>query len=140
MRREHRQSVMRKIRRFRCDNGASMAEFAIVAPVLIMLTFGAIEFGIAFNRAQAIEAAAREGARLASIQSTTQADIDARVAAALAGLPITPNPVQVNPSVCAGRAGQQVEVIVTAPHPINIPLVVSTTVTLTGQAVFRCEG
>ena len=38
-----------------------MAEFALVLPLLLILLFGIVEFGIAFNRAQAVEAAAREG-------------------------------------------------------------------------------
>ena len=78
--------------RFHRDRGASLAEFAIVLPLLIIIMFGVVEFGIAFNRAQAVEAAAREGARLASLQSTSQADITARVNDALDGIPITPDP------------------------------------------------
>ena len=54
------------------DSGTSLAEFAIVLPVLILILFGIIEFGIAFNRAQAVEAAAREGGRIASLGSSTQ--------------------------------------------------------------------
>ena len=84
---------------------------------------------------------AREGARLASLQSTTAADVTARVNAALNGIPITLNgPVSIAPSVCAGREGEAVTVQIAANHPINIPLYGSPTVTLTGEAVFRCEG
>lgn len=123
------------------EHGASMAEFAIVLPILIIILFSVVEMGIAFNRAQAIEAAAREGARLASIQSTTSGDVTTRVNEALAGIPITLNgPPSITPSVCAGRAGQSVQVAVAADHQINIPLYGNPTVTLTGQAVFRCEG
>lgn len=140
MRNEVRQAVVRRRPRVGRDAGASMAEFAIIAPVLIMLLFGAVEFGIAFNRAQAVEAAAREGARLASLQTTTVGDIDARVTEALAGIPITADPPVVSPGVCSGRAGQTVQVVVTADHPINIPLLSIPPVQLRGQAVFRCEG
>lgn len=123
------------------ESGASMAEFALVLPLLIVILFSIVELGIAFNRAQAIEAAAREGARLASLQSTTAADVQARVNAALAGIPITLNgPPTITPSVCAGRPGDAVRVRVQANHQINIPLFGAPTVTLTGDAVFRCEG
>ena len=111
-------------------------------PILLVMLFGIVEFGIAFNRAQAIEAGAREGARLASLQSTTQADINSRVNATLAGIPFDSAPVvgAASPALCAGRAGEAVTVVVSADHDINIPPIINTTITLNGQAVFRCEG
>lgn len=132
-------------KRSKIDNhgeaGASMAEFAFVLPLLIVILFSIVEFGIAFNRAQAIEAAAREGARLASLQTTTAGDIQARVNAALNGIPITLNgPPTIAPGLCAGRPGDRVTVQVAADHDVTIPLFGQRTVTLTGEAVFRCEG
>lgn len=128
--------------RFSDEGGAGLAEFALVAPLLLIILFGIVEFGIAFNRAQAIEAGAREGARLASLQSTTQSDIDARVNATLVGIPFDSSPsiAPASPALCAGRAGDSVTVVVTADHDVNIPPIINTTITLTGQAVFRCEG
>ena len=40
---------------------------------------------------------------------------------------------------CAGREGESVTVLVTAPHRITIPFAVDRELTLSGQAVFRCE-
>ena len=126
--------------RARGESGAGLAEFALVLPLLIIILFGIIEFGIAFNRAQAVEAAAREGARLASISTSTQGDITARVNASLAGIPLqNPANVTVAPGGCAGREGQAVTVTVTTDHALDIPLVPLPAVTLSGQAVFRCE-
>ncbi|MDH3680472.1 MAG: pilus assembly protein [Acidimicrobiia bacterium] len=117
-----------------------LAEFALVLPVLLLVLLGIVEYGIAFNRAQAIEAAAREGARLASISSTTSADVTARVNDALVGIPLD-NPVNVGiaPGGCAGREGETVTVTVTTDHDVTIPLLFSQNVTLAGEAVFRCE-
>ena len=124
----------------RCDRGASMAEFALVTPLLIALLFSIIEFGIAFNRAQAVEAAAREGARLASLSTTTFGDVQTRVDEALTGIPMDgPVTVTVTPTGCLGREGEAVTVLVTTDHNVTVPLVLNTNVTLTGQAVFRCE-
>ncbi len=121
------------------DSGTSLAEFALILPVLILILFGIIEFGIAFNRAQAVEAAAREGGRLASLGSSTQADVDARVNAALAGIPMQ-NAVVVSPIVpCAGRMGQSVTVTVSTVHNLSIPLVSLPALNLQSQAIFRCE-
>lgn len=60
------------------ERGASAVELAIVLTVLILFVFGVIQFGIAFNRHQGIQAAAREGARIASVGGF-EADIRTRV-------------------------------------------------------------
>ena len=38
------------------ERGASLAEFALVLPVLLMILFGIIEFGMVYSRSQAVEA------------------------------------------------------------------------------------
>lgn len=127
-------------RRERADRGAAMVEMAIILPILIMLVFGIIQFAIAFNRTQGLHAAAREGARTASISTASVGDINARVNDALTGINYDTAPsVSVSPTICNGRQGDQVTVTVTAPYTIAIPLLPSQTVTLTGQGVFRCE-
>lgn len=65
-------------RRAAAQRGAAAVELAIVLTVLILFVFGAIQFGIAFNRSQGIHAAAREGARIASVGGT-ESDIRTRV-------------------------------------------------------------
>ena len=52
------------------DQGASAVEFALILPLLVLLLFGILQFGQVFARLQGMEAAAREGARLASIGRT----------------------------------------------------------------------
>ena len=47
--------------------GAVAVEFAIVAPVLLTITFGLLELTRAFDAQNLMETAAREGARFASI-------------------------------------------------------------------------
>jgi len=49
------------------ERGASAVEFAIILPVLIMLVFGIVQFGVAFNKYISLTHAAREGARLAAV-------------------------------------------------------------------------
>lgn len=62
------------------ESGASAVEFAIILPVLLLLMFGIVQFGIAWNRAQGLQAAAREGARVASV-GANYATIQSRVLA-----------------------------------------------------------
>jgi membrane-associated protease RseP (regulator of RpoE activity) len=65
----------------RDERGASAVEFAIIVSVLFMVVFGTIQFGIAYNRHQGLQAGAREGARIAAIDGT-QTDVRDRVRAA----------------------------------------------------------
>ena len=53
-------------RRAHGDDGAAMVEAAIVMPLLMLLVFGIIEWGLAFLSATSTNSAARSGARTAS--------------------------------------------------------------------------
>lgn len=118
-----------------------MVEFAIVLPLLVILLMGIFEFGIAFSRAQSVEAAAREGARLASVSSSDLSAIEARVGEALPGIAsgnvtVTPTPS----GLCVNRQGETVTIQVDVAHEITIPFVLENhAVNLTGRATFRCE-
>lgn len=57
----------------RRDAGQALAEFVLVIPVLLLLVFGIVEFGLAFRTHQIVTNSAREGARIAVIPSTTDA-------------------------------------------------------------------
>ena len=67
------------LRTRRTQRGATAVEFAIVGSLLFMILFGIIQFGIAFNRSQGLQAAAREGGRLGALPDTTVADVVRRV-------------------------------------------------------------
>ena len=60
------------------ERGASMVEFAIIISLLFLLVFGIVQFGIAFNRDNGIKAAAKEGARAASVGGS-EAEITSRI-------------------------------------------------------------
>jgi Flp pilus assembly protein TadG len=49
------------------ERGQTMTEFAIILPILVVLLFGIIQFGIAFNNYVTITDAARAGARKAAV-------------------------------------------------------------------------
>ncbi|TMK55409.1 MAG: pilus assembly protein [Actinobacteria bacterium] len=54
-------------RRLRGERGASAVELALIAPLLFMLVFGIIGFGLAFLQVQSIRTAVREGGRAAAV-------------------------------------------------------------------------
>jgi Flp pilus assembly protein TadG len=49
------------------ERGQTMTEFAVVLPILVVLLFGVIQFGIVFNNYLAITDAARAGARAGAV-------------------------------------------------------------------------
>lgn len=58
---------MRKYIRNRKDHGANLIEFAILAPFLLLLLFGTIEFAWLFSQNLDARHGAREGARLIAV-------------------------------------------------------------------------
>jgi Flp pilus assembly protein TadG len=126
------------------ETGAAAVEFALVLPILILLLFGIIQFSIAYNRIQGLHAAAREGARVASLPHTTSGEIDQRIRDALSG--VIKDPAAVNISVepgstrpCKDRSGKTVVVTAEYPTDIDIPLWGKKALILTGEGTFRCE-
>lgn len=60
------------------QDGAALVEMAIVLPVLVLLVFGIIEFGIAFNKRLTIGNATQSAARVATaVANNEYADISA---------------------------------------------------------------
>ncbi|HVL90492.1 MAG TPA: TadE/TadG family type IV pilus assembly protein [Actinomycetota bacterium] len=136
-------------RRRREERGASAVEFALVMTVLFMVLFGVVQFGMAYNRAQGLEAASREGARAASVGATYD-EILARVRAAQsmfrpADVQITTTPATngtQRPCSIAG-VGNSVRVEAFVPqmsaYAIAIPLWGKRQIRYTATGVFRCE-
>ena len=60
--------------RWRNDRGAVALEFAILAPILMMLLVGMLEFGFMFQAQLAVTHAAREGARMAAVGDGSEWD------------------------------------------------------------------
>ena len=54
--------------RARDERGASLVEAAIILPVVILIVFGIIEFGLAFKDSLTVSSATRAGARTASAE------------------------------------------------------------------------
>jgi Flp pilus assembly protein TadG len=62
------------------EGGASLVEFALALPLLLVVIAGIVDFGFVFQRYEVITNAAREGARLASLpEYTDDALVKARV-------------------------------------------------------------
>ena len=62
-------------RSFRRQRGAAAVEFAVVAPVFVLLIFGMIEYGRMVMVQQMLTNASREGARRAVLEGATETDV-----------------------------------------------------------------
>ncbi len=75
-----RQTISR-VRRSR--RGNTVLDMALVMPVLLMLTFGAMEYGYALYIKHTLQGAAREGARAAIVSGATAANVQDAVDSAM---------------------------------------------------------
>lgn len=146
------------MKRIRGERGASAVEFAIVSSLLFMVLFGAIQFGITFNRTQGLQAGAREGARLGSLSQTSVDEIVQRVKDSVSivsgsslsvgcsgSLGVDTGCIAITPSgsgsfqPCNLRSGETVRVTVRYQSLLQIPLWKSQGLTLQGDGEFTCE-
>ena len=70
--------------------GQSLVEFAIVLPALLALVVGIFEFGRSWNVYQVITNAAREGARLAVVPTSSEATVRSTIEDALTRAALDP--------------------------------------------------
>jgi Flp pilus assembly protein TadG len=128
---------------------------ALILPILILLVFGIIEFGHAFNLKQDLNASVREGARAASVGGDTSA-IQSAVDNATGGnfksgadITLTISPPQSGSTSPCGVAGVGNSVTVTGTvastlpdasnYAISIPFFGTFDETYIATGVFRCE-
>lgn len=126
-------------------DGAAVVEFALILPLLLLLLVGIIEFGFAWYRNQTLEAAAREGARTASVGGTLS-EIGDAVEAAVGLADPSDLSVAVSPAgdpPCQDNFGEEVSVTVTLPssagYSIDIPFWGSQPLSIATAGTFRCE-
>src|SRR3954463_11222957 len=98
-------------RKKRC--GAAAVEFAIVAPLLVILVLGLIEFGRVLMVQQVLTNAAREGCRTAVLEGSTTSDVNTTVSNYLtaSGISGAPAPT-VSPDPSTAAPGSSVTVTV----------------------------
>lgn len=98
--------------------GASVVEFAIVAPLFFLIVLGMIEFGRMAMVQQVITNSAREGARIGVLDKATTAKVTNKVNDYLAAASITGATVNVSPNP-PSSAGFGESVTVTVAIPFN---------------------
>ena len=110
--------------RVREERGQTAVEFALVAPILIVLLLGVIQIGVAFHDYVTLTDAARAGARkaiVARFHSGTLTDAVTAVRSSASDLNQTNLGVSVTDPAW-NTPGSTVTVTATYPYSINIPL------------------
>lgn len=114
----------------RDESGAVAVEFAILVPIMLIIVFGIIDFGVAINRSMMLDNAAREGARKGSLGATST-EIRNVVASDTQGIPgtvhvdvtcRTPMGVACSSYDSQAESGGSVRVTVSYDHPWVTPI------------------
>lgn len=132
--------MFRLVRRLRnrpgTDRGAVLVEFALVAPLLVILLFGIVEFARAFNAKITYTHAAREAVRVLAVQDDVTA---AQSAAEGASTDLNPASLNITFNTCSDSPGGEATANVSADIGLFIPFFGSPTYTITGSATMTCE-
>lgn len=100
--------------------GAAAVEFAVCAPIMFLITFGAIEAANEVYLKQILTQAAYEGARVATATGGTDAKARARCNDILTARKIKSATIAIDPPIAAGTpAGTRINITVSAPAAGN---------------------
>lgn len=121
------------------DRGAAAVEFALVLPLLLLLSFGIIAFGHVFHVQTVLDNAARDAVRIAALDTSAQRLVNAKqagVASAGTAVLLTEDEIVISPATCG--PGMTVRATITLD---DFPLLGGLgTVDLTGSGTMRCNG
>jgi Flp pilus assembly protein TadG len=129
------------------QEGQAMVEFVIVAPILLLLVFGIVQFGILFNNYVALTDAVRNGARQAAVsrQAPDPVAVTVNRVTRAAGhlktsdLEVTVDPYDPAKGTATWAQGGDVTVTATYPYSINLLGFVVKSGRLTSQTTERVE-
>ncbi|MDX6521174.1 MAG: hypothetical protein QOJ31_1730 [Gaiellales bacterium] len=125
------------------EHGQAVVEFAMILPVLLLILFAILQFGVVFNNYIQVTAAAREGARKAAVSrslGTSAAETAATSSAKSAAPGLTAGSVSVTfPNSPTFAQGSDVTVQVTYPYAISIIGLVVSSGNLSSSTTMRVE-
>jgi Flp pilus assembly protein TadG len=111
---------MKKRAAFHSERGQSMTEFALVLPLMVVLLFGIIQFGITFNNYISLTDAVRAGARKGAVARHLNDPVGATVdQVQRAGTDLDPADLQIDVE-SSWNPGDEIKV--TASYPYSIKL------------------
>lgn len=128
------------------EEGAAMIEFALVLPLLLMILFGIIEFGLVLFRQEVITNASREGARFGILigdPRPSTAQIEDVINTYLTNAGLDAGNATVNVTGAQGASGSDLTVSVVYPYDFlvlpNFAVGLSDTLNLSASTVMKLE-
>ena len=108
------------------ERGAVAAEFAIVVPLLLLIVFGTMEFGMMMYGREVVTNATREGARygiVAGPPTITATQMITQATTYLTGTGVNPGSVTFSVPACCGVTGTPVTLSAIYRYPWFIPYI-----------------
>lgn len=121
----------------RSERGAVAVEFALLAPVLIMILLGIMEFGRAYNVQTTLTNAAREGVRHMAINNNQAA---ARTAVKNAATHLNPTLADGNIAFSATNCSVNSQMTVTINYSLTTMTGIAGPFAMTGKGTMLCGG
>jgi Flp pilus assembly protein TadG len=119
------------------ERGAAAVEFALLAPVLIMILLGIMEFGRAYNVQVSLTNAAREGVRNMAINDS---QATARAAAKSAAFQLTPALADSNIAFSAANCTVGAQMTVTITYSLSTMTGITGPFSMSGKGTMLCGG
>ena len=117
-----------------------MTEFALVLPVLALILFAVIQFGIVFNNYITLTDATRAGARKAAVsRQDRNRNSDVMTAVRSSACDLTSSKLSVSPPSSTWQSGDDVTVTASYPYSISLLGVVVKSGSLTSTTTERVE-
>ena len=108
-------------RKMRQEQGQTMVEFALVMPVLLLVIFGIIQFGVLYNDYISLTDATRVGARKAAVSRQTSDPVGlAKTAVRNAASDLDASKLTVAVTATVWAAGADVTVATSYPYELDI--------------------
>jgi len=104
------------------QEGASLVEFAVLAPLFVILLFGLVEFGMSIYNKEVVTNASREGARFGVVYTTprkTTSEIQTKVQDFLTKSGFT-DTATINVNGAGGASGSALTVSVSYPYTFQV--------------------
>ncbi|MDP9694101.1 UNVERIFIED_ORG: Flp pilus assembly protein TadG [Arthrobacter globiformis] len=130
------------------ERGAVAVEFALLAPVLILLLLGIMELGRAYNVQMSLTNAARESVRSMAINDNAIPDSEKKAAALAAankaisfGATLTATNIEFSPSSCVLAPGAPIpQISVTVRYTLSTMTGIAGPFDMTGKGTMLCGG
>jgi Flp pilus assembly protein TadG len=125
--------MMRRHNKLDRRRGTVLIEAALVFPILILLTFGLIEYGWLFLRMESITNAARRGVRVAVTPDATNSDVSSAITVMMTDAGLEDSGYTVTMSSLDVDPGETVTVHIVVPNYENISLTGAPLIPIPGQ-------